>query len=228
MIPQWLVLLSYGSLALGFLSSAWIIIALKRKPAHMAIMNLVWPLCALFGHVLVLWFFFRHGRGDKGEQVSLPVSVAKGALHCGAGCSLGDIIAESSATLFPVLLSYFGLGWLFSERIYAAWAYDFAWAFGLGIVFQYFSIVPMRHLSFFEGLKAAVKADTLSLTSWQIGMYGMMGLAHFWIFPQFFSTSINPTMPAFWFVMQIAMIAGFITAYPVNWWLITKGIKERM
>ena len=34
--------------------------------------------------------------------------------------------------------------------------------------------------------------------------------------------------PAFWFTMQIAMLAGFITSYPVNWWLIKVGIKERM
>jgi hypothetical protein len=29
-------------------------------------------------------------------------------------------------------------------------------------------------------------------------------------------------------MMQIAMIFGFITSYPVNWWLIKSGIKERM
>jgi hypothetical protein len=29
-------------------------------------------------------------------------------------------------------------------------------------------------------------------------------------------------------MMQIAMIAGFATSYPVNWWLITTGVKEKM
>jgi hypothetical protein len=29
-------------------------------------------------------------------------------------------------------------------------------------------------------------------------------------------------------MMQIAMVFGFATAYPVNWWLIRSGIKERM
>jgi hypothetical protein len=29
-------------------------------------------------------------------------------------------------------------------------------------------------------------------------------------------------------MMQIAMVVGFATAYPVNWWLIARGIKERM
>ena len=32
----------------------------------------------------------------------------------------------------------------------------------------------MRNLSVGEGLVQAVKADTLSLTAWQVGMYGFM------------------------------------------------------
>ena len=34
--------------------------------------------------------------------------------------------------------------------------------------------------------------------------------------------------PEFWFLMQIAMLGGFVTAYPVNWWLIRAGLKEKM
>ena len=29
-------------------------------------------------------------------------------------------------------------------------------------------------------------------------------------------------------MMQVAMMAGFATTYPVNWWLIASGIKEKM
>ncbi|HWG05484.1 MAG TPA: DUF4396 domain-containing protein, partial [Beijerinckiaceae bacterium] len=29
-------------------------------------------------------------------------------------------------------------------------------------------------------------------------------------------------------MMQIAMVLGFATTYPVNWWLISRGIKEKM
>jgi Domain of unknown function (DUF4396) len=29
-------------------------------------------------------------------------------------------------------------------------------------------------------------------------------------------------------MMQIAMIFGFCTSYPVNWWLLRRGIKEPM
>lgn len=34
--------------------------------------------------------------------------------------------------------------------------------------------------------------------------------------------------PEYWFMMQIGMIVGFFTAWPVNAWLIKSGIKEKM
>ena len=35
-------------------------------------------------------------------------------------------------------------------------------------------------------------------------------------------------MPEFWSTMQVAMIFGFLTSYPVNWWLLRSGLKEKM
>ena len=68
----------------------------------------------------------------------------------------------------------------------------------------------------------------LSLTSWQVGMYGFMGLAHFVLFPAFFGTKIDAKSPVFWVAMQIAMLAGFATAYFPNWMLIRSELKEEM
>ena len=108
------------------------------------------------------------------------------------------------------------------------WIVDYFFAYAFGIVFQYFTIAPMRGLSLSEGILAAIKADTLSLTAWQFGMYGFMAIAHFVIFQNGLRTKLEPITPEFWFMMQIAMICGFLTSYPVNWWLIKSGIKERM
>lgn len=113
---------------------------------------------------------------------------------------------------------------LFGERIFAAWSLDFFLAFLFGVAFQYFTIVPMRHLSPGEGLRAALKADSLSLTAWQVGMYGWMAFVTFGIFGH----ELPKTQPVFWFMMQLAMLAGFLTCYPVNWWLVRAGIKEKM
>ncbi len=43
-----------------------------------------------------------------------------------------------------------------------------------------------------------------------------------------FGVALRVDTIEFWFMMQIAMIFGFVTTYPVNWWLIRLGIKERM
>ena len=41
-------------------------------------------------------------------------------------------------------------------------------------------------------------------------------------------TKLETNMAEFWFMMQIAMVCGFVTSYPVNWWLIRTGLKKKM
>lgn len=154
--------------------------------------------------------------------------VGKGASHCGAGCTLGDLIAEWLAFSVPVIAVRFGYGSLFSDKIFAIWILDFILAFGIGVAFQYFTIVPMRDLSPGQGLIAAFKADIASISAWQVGMYGLMAVIQFaWFRPAYGGTDEVAT-PEFWFAMQVAMLGGFVTSYPVNWWLIRTGLKERM
>lgn len=153
---------------------------------------------------------------DMGPKKPFWQSVALGAMHCGSGCSLGDLLVETFVYFVPLVL--------FGRALFGAWVLDYAVAFLIGILFQYYAIAPMRHLGPKEGLKAALKADTLSLTSWQIGMYGWMAIATFLIFGH----ELKANDPVFWFMMQLAMVLGFLTAYPVNWWLIRSGVKEKM
>lgn len=249
MIPHWFTLLSIAALSLGGVCALGIAIDLAfGHRQHMWIMNLVWPVAALFGTVAVVWMYFKYGRlaahrrvmrsQERGEEppnkrlTPFPVMVAKGALHCGSGCALGDLAAEFLALAAPGVAVWFGWKWVFPDghdgKVFAVWVLDFVFAFVLGVAFQYFTITPMRGLSPGRGLVQALKADTLSLTAWQVGMYGFMALAHFVLFARVWEHPITPDMPEFWFAMQAAMLCGFATSYPVNWWLISKGIKERM
>lgn len=232
MIPLWLHVIAILSLLTAFIVAGVIAIDLTRHPQHMWIMNLVWPLAALFGSVLVGWFYIRYGRVKRGhaavKQQPFAAIVGKGALHCGSGCTLGDICAEWLAFATPGIAVWFGWRTIFSEKMFAVWILDFILAFAFGIVFQYFSIAPMRKLSLWPGLVAALKADTLSLTAWQVGMYGLMAIAQFGVFRPLTGQMLEVNTPEFWFTMQIAMLAGFATSYPVNWRLIRAGIKEEM
>ncbi|AXK82289.1 DUF4396 domain-containing protein [Pseudolabrys taiwanensis] len=245
MVPPWLHVLAIACLAAGIGCATIIATDEFRRPQHMWIMNVVWPVVALFGGVLVLSFYFQYGclgtrkyikAATSREQrqppnkagTPFPMMVAKGALHCGAGCTLGDILAETLAFFLPAVPLWFGWKALFSEKMFAVWILDYIFAFAIGIAFQYFTIKPMRQLSVWEGLAQALKADALSLTAWQVGMYGVMAIAKFYLFGILLNAPLETDSVEFWFTMQIAMIAGFVTSYPVNWWLITAKIKERM
>ncbi|GJL58829.1 MAG: hypothetical protein NPIRA03_16860 [Nitrospirales bacterium] len=71
-------------------------------------------------------------------------------------------MAEWFTVLVPVTL--------FGKTVFAAWVIDYILAFLFGIAFQYFTIKPMKGLSAKDGLREALKADTLSLTPWQAGI----------------------------------------------------------
>ena len=218
---------------------ALIALDVARHPQRMWFMNVVWTATALFGTVAVMGLYFSKGRNTASRHAQLAqkqskkripfgIMVTEGSLHCGPGCTLGDICAETLAFAFPGVAVTFGWHWLFTEKIFAVWLLDFVFAYAFGIVFQYFTIAPMRGLSVGEGLIAATRADTISITAWQIGMYGFMALAHFYIFPHLLRTNLRPESAEFWFMMQIAMLLGLATSYPANWWLLRIGAKEKM
>ena len=232
--PAWFHVLAVASLALALTCALIVALDELRRPQKMWIMNIVWPLTALFGSVAWLAAYYRWGRtaaagaGGREDKPPFAVMVLKGASHCGAGCALGDIVAEWTAVAIPALAIWFGYGTVFDERIFAIWIPDFLLAFLFGIVFQYFTIKPMRDLSVGQGVVQAIKADIASITAWQVGMYGVMALIQFGAFRPAFGGTAQVDTPEFWFAMQGAMIAGFITSYPINWLLIRNGVKEAM
>ncbi|MEO8038929.1 MAG: DUF4396 domain-containing protein [Betaproteobacteria bacterium] len=231
-MPEWLTPLAWVAVIAAVVSALVIVgDVLNGHRQHMWIMNVVWPLTALYAGPFAVLAYFKVGRrstqaamqaresadsGPGSDESSLARSAALGATHCGAGCALGDLIAESFVVAVPITL--------FGRPIFGTWALDFVLAFLLGIAFQYFTIAPMRNLGVRDGIVAALKADTASLTAWQIGMYGWMAIATFAIFGH----EIDKSGPVFWFMMQIAMVAGFAVAWPVNAVLIRAGWKERM
>ena len=189
MPPTWLTVIAWVALALAFATAALIVFDIygRGHRQKMAVMEAVWPVTALYLGPFAWPAYRRWGRLNspryQREARAEPeyderVSVGIGVSHCGAGCTLGDIIGAWLV---------FVAGWeLLGLALPAEYIADFALAFALGIAFQYFSIAPMRGLGLRDGLKA------------------------------------------YWFLMQVGMVLGFLTAYPVNAWLVRRGIKEAM
>ncbi|MFN8122840.1 MAG: DUF4396 domain-containing protein [Thermoleophilia bacterium] len=226
MPPAWLTALAWASLAAAVASAGLIAadIALRGHRQRMTVMNLVWPITGLYLGPLALAAYGRWGRpaarqdeDDAQGGRDRLVSGAIGVGHCGAGCVVGDV---AGAWLV------FATGWtLLGIALPAEYVADFSVAFILGIAFQYAAIAPMRGLGFRDGVMAALKADTLSLLAFEVGMFAWMAVVQLVIFTD---PHLTPDHAAYWLLMQVGMAAGFVTALPVNIWLIARGIKEAM
>jgi Domain of unknown function (DUF4396) len=163
--------------------------------------------------------------GDAQRERPLPertrprwVTMASEVSHCGAGCSLGDVISE-----FVI----FGLGVAIAGvTLWAEYVGDYILALAFGIAFQYFAIAPMRGLGLRDGLKAATKADFISLTAFEVGLFGWMAVMAFVLFRA--PHQLTPSSASFWLLMQVGMIIGFFTSWPANVWLVRRGIKVPM
>jgi hypothetical protein len=248
--PHWLAIVSWVSLAVGFASALAILAdeVLLGNRQQMWVMNLVHPTTALYWGPVWLWAYVCNGRkaGRKemrkearrltGADVDAeelreraestdsgdvrPWHVANAVSHCGAGCTLGDIGGEW--ILFAVFASpALGASGTYGWELVA----DFALAWTLGVGFQYFTIVPMRDdVGKVAGLWQAIRVDTASIASFQLGLFGWMALSHFVLW--------QPPLPVdtagHWFMMQVGMIVGFFTAWPVNRLLVRSGVKEKM
>jgi hypothetical protein len=107
--PAWLVVgwIALATAAACGLGITWDIVVAGHRQ-QMAIMNLVWPITALYWGPVAVWFYVRRGRQGhdaEGDRDDEPPSfwrfarknwwpISKGVSHCGAGCTLGDIVGE--------------------------------------------------------------------------------------------------------------------------------------
>lgn len=220
----------------GIVIAGYIAIDLKRHPQPMKIMNAVWILTVLWGSYFALWAYCKMGRNIPQNNdmsgmnmpemnMNMPMgterphwqSVALSALHCGAGCTLADIIGEWFTYYVPVTIA--------GSRLAGSWLLDFVLALMIGIYFQFYAIREMETISVSHAFVRAAKADFFSLLSWQVGMYGWMAIVYFVLFT---TVPLAKDTWTFWFMMQIAMLFGFFCAYPMNALLIKLGVKKGM
>ena len=248
MAPHWADVLGWIFLGLGLGSALTIVVdeLVLGYRQQMWIMNLVHPISALYWGPVWLWAYFARARRSspklmRREAESLAAAgadpqelkregtstedeklgswhVANAVSHCGAGCTLGDIAGEWVVfALGPLTIA--------GATVWPELALDFALAWTLGIVFQYFTIVPMRRdVRALEGVWLAIRADTLSIAAFQVGLFAWMIVSAKLVW----QPPLDIDGPARWWMMQVGMILGFSTAYPVNRWLVKRHWKEKM
>ncbi len=233
--PGWLTVLAWTYLGVCFACSALIAadITIGRRRQSMGIMNVVYPVTALYFGPFALAFYRRRSRApastaEAGQTTAAGdtagrrrpgwVTMATEVSHCGSGCALGDVISEFAVFWLGLTVAGATLG--------AEYIGDYVLALLFGILFQYFAIAPMRGLGLLDGLTAAAKADVISLTAFEVGLFGWMAVMVFVLFPA--PHALMPDTAAFWLLMQAGMMIGFATSWPANVWLVRRGIKVPM
>ena len=238
MAPGWLGVVSWITIASGFLTAAAILydMYVRGRRQVMRVMEAVWPITALYLGPVGWVAYARLGRpvpaagttsmesmsdvsmhhSMRGEE-ELPGwrGIAVTATHCGAGCALGDVIGEW--IVFSAAFSIAG------HALWAEYIVDFAFGYVFGIGFQYWAIKPMSGLTPLAALRDAITADTLSVIAFEAGMFGWMAVFQLVLFPK-----LMPNDPSYWLMMQIAMVIGLAATSPAQIFLINRGIKERM
>ena len=132
-------------------------------------------------------------------------------MHCVAGDGIGIVAGAVVAaglvlTFWPDFLLEYVLG------------FGFGWAF-----FQAFAMRDMAGGSYLRSLRMTILPELLSMNLLMTGMV---------LTSRFAMKSVegghDPTRPEFWFIMSMALIAGFVCAYPINWWLVANHLKHGM
>ncbi|MBW4055613.1 MAG: DUF4396 domain-containing protein [Proteobacteria bacterium] len=132
-------------------------------------------------------------------------------MHCVAGDGVGILAGAVIASIFHL-----------SKTTDIALEYVLGFGFGWSI-FQALFMREKAGGSYRQALTSAFFPELLSMNCLMAGMVPVMVLATASI-----PASRDPSRPAFWFVMSMALLFGFITAYPMNWWLVSRHMKHGM
>lgn len=124
-------------------------------------------------------------------------TVAIGVSHCGGGCVLGDLVGEWLV---------YGTGAMINGHdVWPCLLIDYAFALLFGIAFQYLSIAPMTGNWGLKTIWRAAKADILSLTCFEIGLFGWMVIYQVAIWD--YQLEMNTW--AYWWMMQVSQVGQF-------------------
>jgi Domain of unknown function (DUF4396) len=132
-------------------------------------------------------------------------------MHCVAGDGVGILVGA-------VISSILGLHGL-SEVLL-----EYVLGFALGwTIFQALFMRDMAGGSYVRSLSSTFIPELLSMNLLMAGMVPTMMILRSVLAP-----AAGPDSPAFWFVMSMALLAGFIVACPMNWWLVANHLKHGM
>ncbi len=188
-----------------------------RSNPELTVMKWGWILVTLYlGPVALVLYVLSCKEPAPGTHERFITPLWKQALgstiHCVAGDATGIIVA---ATITGLL----GLPMAIDLVI------EYIAGFGFGLfIFQALFMKDMMGGSYLTALRHSLVPEWLSMNFMMAGMFPtmvvlMMGRD---------MRAMEPTELTFWGAMSAAVLVGLIVAYPVNVWMVQKGLKHGM
>ncbi len=206
----------YAWFTLVALSVAYVAWDAFRNNPEMTVMKWGWILVTLYtGPIALVLYILSCKEPAPGEHEEFIKPLWKqgigSTIHCLAGDATGIIIAAAATAAlgFPMWLD------VISE-------YVFGFLFGLTI-FQALFMKDMLGGSYWKALRSSFMPEWLSMNTVMAGMIPTMVLLM-----DFNMASMEANTPGFWVIMSFATLVGGVLAYPVNVWLVAKGLKHGM
>ncbi|MCB1496867.1 MAG: DUF4396 domain-containing protein [Bauldia sp.] len=132
-------------------------------------------------------------------------------MHCVAGDGIGILVgAVIGAVIALPILADLGLEYVLG--------FGFGWT-----IFQALFMRDMAGGDYGKSLRMTFMSEFLSMNCLMGGMIVVSTLAWKGV-----AAAHDPLQPLFWFRMSVALMAGFVIAYPMNWWLVAHHLKHGM
>lgn len=131
-------------------------------------------------------------------------------IHCVAGDATGIIVAA-------VITASLGL------PMWVDLIVEYIAGFGFGLfIFQSLFMKNMMGGTYWENVRKSFMPEFISMNAMMAGMAPVMSL----LMMGRDMRAMEPTEMLFWGVMSFGVIAGFALAYPVNVWMVSRGMKH--
>jgi len=190
--------------------------AQKENSLAMKTMRWGWVLVTLYTGVFALviyWFLHRASARETPEQSqpSLWEQSVESTIHCVAGDATGILIAV-------VVMSWLRLP--MGTELIAEYVAGFA--VGL-LLFQALCMKSTFDGSYWRAVRGTFLSETVSMNAVMAGMIPVMI-----ILMSRDMSAMEPTSVRFWGTMSLALVVSTVTTFPVNWWLVKRGLKHGM
>ena len=183
----------------------------RENSLAMRTMRWGWVLITLYTGIFALiayWFLHRASAAKTLEPPHWEQTV-ESTIHCVAGDATGILFAT-------VVTIWLGLPMSLEVTI------EYVAGFTVGLfVFQALCMMPSADGSYWRTVKSTLLAQILSMNVLMAGMIPVMV-----ILMSRDMKAMEPSSVRFWGTMSLALMVGTVMTYPVNWWLVKRGLKH--